>query len=381
MQEIMYKKPYEEYRAELNKELGQAAESFVRIGYLLKVARDTDILQESKYSNYTEFAQGEFGLDKSQVSRFIQINDRFSEGGNSESLLPQYKGFGSAKLTLMLALPDELNEELSPDFSKAEIQEIKREVEEEKKITPIEVMVEPAKEETKNMSLLAKVLYQIGEVEPDVMADMVDESYLTPQPNDTKLMEILAPAGQKMYMVRIPGTGKFALNIVGQTGSLLNIRENAKEPVTPADIGEAILEVCTQLDKNPSDEPATGKEICKDLYEAKNEEVAPVQPKKESHIVTEKPKKEKPKEEKPVSRETLDVSVQNPEKDKYGYMELEKTIATMESLLANYERARDNTGDPIRTTAGDLLDEAYAKAIYNAIEELKFLKKMGGSRR
>ena len=52
------------------------------------------------------------------VSRFISINDRFSEDGNSPVLRTTYQGFGYAKLAIMLQLPDTLNEELTPEYSK-----------------------------------------------------------------------------------------------------------------------------------------------------------------------------------------------------------------------------------------------------------------------
>ena len=65
---------YEEYKKTLTEELTKASESFVRIGYLLKVARDTAILAGTAYSDVTEFAAAEYNLDKTQVSRFIRIN-------------------------------------------------------------------------------------------------------------------------------------------------------------------------------------------------------------------------------------------------------------------------------------------------------------------
>lgn len=39
-------KSYRDYKAAVDEELKRSAEGFVRIGYLLKVARDTDILVE-----------------------------------------------------------------------------------------------------------------------------------------------------------------------------------------------------------------------------------------------------------------------------------------------------------------------------------------------
>ena len=131
-----------ELKEQLGNELNKAATSFVRIGHLLKLARDTDILKDSSYSSVNEFASAEFGLDKTQVSRFIRINDRFAIGGYSETLKVEYNNYGSAKLSLMLTLPDEINEELSPEYSKSDIEAIKSEYEAEQRISDLEVMME-----------------------------------------------------------------------------------------------------------------------------------------------------------------------------------------------------------------------------------------------
>ena len=56
MEQITAYKSYQEYKHELDTELTKTAEGFVRIGYLLKVARDTDILKESSYANVVDFA-------------------------------------------------------------------------------------------------------------------------------------------------------------------------------------------------------------------------------------------------------------------------------------------------------------------------------------
>ena len=109
MELMEYTKTYQEYKKELDAVLTRTAEDFVQIGYLLKVARDTNVLAESGYATVTDFAKAEYGIDKTQVSRFISINDRFSEDGYSDHLLPSYKGFGYAKLTLMLQIPDEIS--------------------------------------------------------------------------------------------------------------------------------------------------------------------------------------------------------------------------------------------------------------------------------
>lgn len=213
MEQILYAKTYQEYKAELDTELSKTAEGFVRIGYLLKVARDTNILAESPYQTVTEFAKAEYGIDKTMVSRFISINDRFSEGGYSDQLQDQFKGYGYAKLTLMLSLPDEVNQELSPAYSKAEIQAIKDEVDEEKAISDLEVMMEPRPVPDPVKGLLNRLIYQLGEDSPDLYVQMVGITDPDIQEWTRKAKEILAPDAEKQYSIRISGTGRFLMSI------------------------------------------------------------------------------------------------------------------------------------------------------------------------
>lgn len=222
MDQIQYTKTYQEYKTELDTELSKTAEGFVRIGYLLKVARDTDVLAQSPYQTVTEFARAEYGIDKTMVSRFISINDRFSEGGYSDQLLEQYKGYGYAKLTLMLSLPDEINQELSPAYSKADIQAIKDEVAAESAITDLEVMMEAGQDQAggrasgqaADENLLEALVRQLGEDSPELyiqMADIVDLE--NPEEWPARAKEILAPDGEKQYSIRISGTGRFLVSI------------------------------------------------------------------------------------------------------------------------------------------------------------------------
>lgn len=218
-QTITYTKTYREYKQELDTELSKTAEGFVRIGYLLKVARDTEILAESGYTTVTEFAKAEYGIDKTMVSRFISINDKFAEGGYSDQLQEQYKGYGYAKLTLMLTLPDEINQQLSPAYSKAEIQAIKDEVEEEKNISDLEVMMEapaaPAATGTDGGedTLLDRLIRQLGEDSPELYAQMAPTMSLQGEEQIRTVKETMAPNGEKQYSIRISGIGRYMVSI------------------------------------------------------------------------------------------------------------------------------------------------------------------------
>lgn len=241
MNEIMYQKSYEEYKAELDGELQRSAESFVRIGYLLKVARDTNILEESGYKSVAEFAEAEYNLNKTQVSRFISINDKFSEGGYSDHLLPDYKGFGYAKLTIMLQIPDAINEELSPNFSKAEIQAIKEEIDNEKTVTDLERIMEGSdtlESVDDRIETLYKTILQLGEDEPELYVELSNRRN---EDMSVVIPDIMAPDGEKIYSVRVRGIGRLMLTISDMSDSvkLINSRTGEKESFTWADVAGA----------------------------------------------------------------------------------------------------------------------------------------------
>lgn len=284
---IQYQQTYKDFKAELDHEMNRAAQGFVRIGYLLRKARDTDILVNSPYKNVLEFAEKEYGLDKSQTSRFIAINERFGDPKDPEQLAEQYRPFGVKKLNMMLMLPDSLNEELTDDYTAAEIAEIKAEVTEEQKITPLEVMAE--EQDHTDLSMLARVLYKIGEDDPGMMMELMGADYLSATVdgmNKDTLLEILAPAGQKMYMARVQGVGKMALVINGQRITLTNVREDTKEEYTMEDIEESLAELYRRSWPAPVPVPDTAKQMWERIYQREVPEVAPVQPKKENKVST-----------------------------------------------------------------------------------------------
>lgn len=277
-------KTYGEYKAALDGELQRSAESFVRIGYLLKVARDTDILAESGYRSVNEFADKEYGLDKSQVSRFIRINDEFSENGYSDRLQEQYRSFGYAKLAMMLLLPAEINEELSGRYSKADIRALREEVDEEKEKTDIEVMLEEKDERQQDCSALGRVLYQLGKDNPEMYLEIYNAAYNTVyddtiRPLTEKLMDVLAPAGEAIISVRIAGEGRKMLSIKGIDADpvLVDVRSGEKISCTWDKLINEIKRICPDAE----DGEKAWEILYGEPFPKKEAAVAPVQPKKE----------------------------------------------------------------------------------------------------
>ena len=310
MNEITITK-YEELKGELRKELYSTAQSVCRIGYLLKIARDTDVLAD-RYKDVNEFAQKEFNLDKTQVSRFIRINDRFSVDGNSEQLLTEYTEYGSAKLSLMLLLPDEINEELSPEYSKTDIQAIKEEYEEEQKITDLEVMMEDKAGVPDEF--IEAVVKQLNDEHPDpirffheakLRADNLSTASgreITPNKADVK--ECYTPDGDRTYTIRIPGQGRFMVNMREAEITIVNMRDPGnKSPLSWEEFTEAVLQDESQRnfeeEKKPEEKPKPKK------VEKSKPPVAPVQPKPEDPLPEEAAGEEKDPEIEKVEGEIV----------------------------------------------------------------------------
>lgn len=296
MENIIYQKTYQEYKKELDAVLTRTAEDFVQIGYLLKVARDTNILAESGYATVTDFAKAEYGIDKTQVSRFISINDRFSENGYSDHLMQNYQGFGYAKLTLMLQIPNEINEALPPTLSKTEIQAIKDEVDAESQVSDIEVEIEKAEAAAvtdKPMlppegSPLQRNLWQLGKEQEDLFRKLWEICNKSNYPRSTAIMDALIPQGDAVYTVRIPGERRTQIIINSDGATVINLKTLERHEYAPQKI---CLEVDSLFLGGSSPEERYKDLYGEELTVVEEKEIAPVQP-------TDSPKEKKPEKRK-----------------------------------------------------------------------------------
>ena len=320
MEQLTVYQNYESFKAELDGELQKTAEGFVRIGYLLKVARDTNVLASSGYKTVTEFASAEYGLDKTQVSRFISINDRFSEGGYSDRLVDKYQGFGYAKLTIMLQIPEAITEEMSPNLSKADVQAIKEEVDEEKKVSDIEVMME--EREAAEITFAQEILYWLMKEDRKLYAKCWDASKRWGIDQRT-VREILAPGGENIYSVRIPGRGRemLFLDDSKEEATTTNTRSGEKARFTWEEMAVAAQRWISDkgLTWAESWSWTYAEECPEEVKEEPKEEPKkePEKPKKESKV--QKAKKEEPqKPKKPNLPSTEEVRDEPGESDRAG---------------------------------------------------------------
>ncbi len=112
-----------QWKEDIRRKLEETAGNFVHIGYRLKQIRDSGMYDGA--ADVFGFAAREFGLGKSTVSRFIAINEKYSEGGNSLELKEEFRGFSSSKLSEMLTLPDSEIQLITERTTIREIRELK----------------------------------------------------------------------------------------------------------------------------------------------------------------------------------------------------------------------------------------------------------------
>ncbi len=119
------------WKEDIRRKLQETAGNFVFIGYRLKQIRNSGMFGGA--ADIFEFAKQEYGLSKSTTSRFMAINDEFSEGGNSELLQERYRSYSSSLLSEMLTLPDKDRELVTEGTTIKSIRDLKKFEEEEKK--------------------------------------------------------------------------------------------------------------------------------------------------------------------------------------------------------------------------------------------------------
>lgn len=289
--ELTGKKTYKEFKAELDKEMLVAANSFCRIGYLLRIAKDTAILHESGYANINDFAKSEYNLSKDMVSRYIRINEKYSEGGYGEHIAAAYKDYGVAKLAEMITLPDVIADNIPPDMTKGQIQNIRKEIREEEKITDIEVALEtPEKPLEEFENIFEQWMYAYFKENTEkfrTAAELLKKYSENPMYSEKefaeKFSDVLSPTGVDMLPARIKGLGKLMLSINGidEPPVLINVRTGESEETTWQQLTDAfkfVYEMCfeeIESEQNVDESKDTGqREVTNDESVSKEPENA-----------------------------------------------------------------------------------------------------------
>lgn len=160
---------YAEIKSKIKAKLNETTNNFIIIGYYLKQVRDSGAYIQDGYHNMEEFAQGEYRLSASTASRFMDINTKFSEGGNSLQIRSEYCNYGYSKLQEMLTVKENDMELITPATTVAQIREIKKAEKEEER--------EEAKAEADNLPLVRMTQEDEQEEQKEAVATPQEQTY------------------------------------------------------------------------------------------------------------------------------------------------------------------------------------------------------------
>ena len=172
-------------KKQIKEEFIKASSSFVRIGYLLRKAEDSQGYRNEGYESLAEWAHDELGLTATYVSRFKAINAKYSADGYSDHLMPEFVGYGSAKLGEMLALPDADMEMLTPEMKRSDIRALKEFNREEPEAPDQESWI-----------------LEMMEIIPDGVKEDLAKECLQGDLGGKKCADILNPSGNSMKRTR-----------------------------------------------------------------------------------------------------------------------------------------------------------------------------------
>ena len=127
----------------IKSDMTNVARSCVSVGFHLKAIRDMELFRDAGYDTLWDYAADQFGISKSSASRYMEINDRFSIGGNTPMLQKEYKNFSKSQLQEMISLSPEQARKVTAKTTVKQIREMK---------TPKKRVEEPAVVEQKDIS-------------------------------------------------------------------------------------------------------------------------------------------------------------------------------------------------------------------------------------
>ena len=117
---------YIQCKTEIKENLTGIVKSFVRIGWQLTRINASKAYTMDGYSSIAEFAQAEYGMNRSGVSRFMNVYERYSLPGDTPELQERYKDFEFSQLSEMLQLTEEDQNLITADTKRADIRELKK---------------------------------------------------------------------------------------------------------------------------------------------------------------------------------------------------------------------------------------------------------------
>ena len=114
----------------IKQEMRNIQDSFLVIGFQLHWIKTNNMYRVLNYKNIMDYAEKEFGIKKTTCCNFINIIDTYAErdehGEVIESIAECYRNFSSSQLIAMLGMPEEMQQQVTPDMTVREINRLRK---------------------------------------------------------------------------------------------------------------------------------------------------------------------------------------------------------------------------------------------------------------
>lgn len=114
----------------IRKEMGNIQNSFVVIGFQLHWIKANNMYRVMNYKNICDYAEKEYNIKKSTCCNLINIIENYAErdenGEVVESISECYRNYSSTQLLAMIGMPEELQQQVTPDMSVRAIQRLRK---------------------------------------------------------------------------------------------------------------------------------------------------------------------------------------------------------------------------------------------------------------
>ena len=265
-----------------------------------------------------------------------------------------------------------------------ELRAIVKDYKEEEVITDMEVMMEDKSDVPDEF--IAAVVKELNDEHPDPLGyfeeaiEIADNLGLEARVPDIK--DAYMPDGDKIYMIRIAGQGRFMVSMKDDGINIINSRTEEKTPLSWEDFLEAVREDRINRPSKPAKETAAEKpKKTKKVEPAnpKNTKVAPVQQdivKNESEIVKNEPEIVQEEESLPFPEVMSEEKQPEPQSDEEhpaaGVEKVEGEEFTPEDQII------EELNDSIRNLEDQIIARNWTRALFY-VEDIEFrIKRMKG---
>lgn len=182
---------YIQSKNDIKNNLGGIVKSFVRIGWQLTRIDRSGAYKNDGYSTIAEFAAAEYGMNKTGVSRFMNVYETYSADGDTPELKEQYRDFNFSQLTELLQIQESDRQMFTPNVKREDIREFQR-FEKENESDPMQLL--DWKNAKRPEEKLKATIQEFFRENREVLNSLYE-----PDMDPKRLAEMISPSGSRSY--------------------------------------------------------------------------------------------------------------------------------------------------------------------------------------